>query len=117
MRRPDLRRDISRRDGQQSGYCKGCKKAYSYSSWAHHCTNHYSRKDGKTDVDDDGGTYDGAQRGKQLKAEAKIPAKTIIRKKSEPTTEKEPMKKKKQTLKAVAHVIFHIVLGSRFNAF
>ena len=82
MKRPDPSGDLASRDGQQFVYCKGSKNEYSYANWAQQCTAHHTRKDGKTDPDDDDGNSDGAQRRKQPKAH--LPATKTICKKGEP---------------------------------
>ena len=41
-KRPDLRGDITRRDGQQVIFRRGCKKETSYAGWSKHCITHHS---------------------------------------------------------------------------
>ena len=70
---PELRGDISFKDGQKLVYCKGCKGDYSYAGWAHHCEKHHnhSKVNGKANADDGDKDDDEGSRSKpQPKAKA-----------------------------------------------
>ena len=78
---PELPGDISFKDGQKLVYCKGCKGAYSYAGWAHHCGKHHatvqnciahhSKVEGKANADDGDKDDDEGSRSKpQPKAKA-----------------------------------------------
>ena len=64
-KRPDLRGDITRRDGQQVIFRRGCKKETSYAGWSKHCITHHSQVNGKADVDDGDKDDDGGSRSKK----------------------------------------------------
>ena len=49
-KRPDLRGDITSRDGKQWIFCKGCKKETSYGGWSTHCLIHQSKVNGKVNA-------------------------------------------------------------------
>ena len=59
---PELRGDISFKDGQKLVYCKGCKENYSYAGWAHHCGKHHPNAVRTADVKDDGTGSDESRR-------------------------------------------------------
>ena len=48
---PDLRGDITSRDGKQWIFCKGCKKETSYAGWSTHCLIHHSTVNCKVNAD------------------------------------------------------------------
>ena len=50
--RPDLRGDITSRDGKQYIFCKGSNKETSYAGWSTHCVTHHSKVNGKANADD-----------------------------------------------------------------
>ena len=50
INRPDLRGDITSRDGKQWIFCKGCKKETSYGGWSPHCLIHHSKVNGKVNA-------------------------------------------------------------------
>ena len=49
-KRPDLRGNITSRDGKQWIFCKGCKKETSYAGWSTHCLIHHSKVNGKVNA-------------------------------------------------------------------
>ena len=49
---PDLRGDITSRDGKQYIFCKGCNKKTSYAGWSTYCFTHHSEVNGKANADD-----------------------------------------------------------------
>ena len=53
-KRLDLRGDITRRDGQQVIFWKGCNKETSYASWSTHSFTYESKVNGKANADDGG---------------------------------------------------------------
>ena len=88
-KRPDLRGDITRRDGQQVIFRRGCKKETSYAGWSKHCITHHSQVNGKADVDDGDKDDDGGGSRSKKQPKAKAGAKKTVWKKG-PARRKRP---------------------------
>ena len=67
---PDLRGDITSRDGKQYIFCKGCNKKTSYAGWSTYCFPHHSEVNGKANADDGDKDDDGSRSKTQSKAKA-----------------------------------------------